>query len=419
MPRRHRLAIVCSHPIQYLAPWFVQLAQSPRLDVTVLYGSLEGQVQAAQDRDFGRALTWDVDLLSGYRYVELHSHANKPGLDRFWGVLSFDLVQHLRRDRFDAVLILGWNYALYPLALSTAVAHRLPVILRGDSVRYRDADENEATLRGLARLQLLSKQQILRRYVGLCAATLAVSTGNRRLLTHYGVPDDKIFSAPYAVDHARFRLPTVERDALRRTLRQQLGALGDRPVLLFCGKFSEVKAPQLLLSAYRRLRQSGIDASLWLCGDGALRDSLVQDVARGAIPDVQFLGFRNQRELPGLYAAADVLVVPSQREAFAMVVPEAMHAGLPVIASDRVGCVEDLVIPEQTGLVFPTGDEDSLLRCLSSLCAGESGKLRREKLGQAANQNMATWTYAETTQGLLAALDAIYIDRAQRKPWFG
>jgi len=131
------------------------------------------------------------------------------------------------------------------------------------------------------------------------------------------------------------------------------------------------------------------------------------------------LGFRNQRELPGLYAAADVLVVPSQREAFAMVVPEAMHAGLPVIASDRVGCVEDLVIPEQTGLVFPAGDEDSLLRCLSSLCAGESGKLRREKLGQAANQNMATWTYAETTQGLLAALDAIYIDRAQRKPWFG
>ncbi|HNF99365.1 MAG TPA: hypothetical protein PK493_18850, partial [Pseudomonadota bacterium] len=199
MPRRHRLAIVCSHPIQYLAPWFVQLAQSPRLDVTVLYGSLEGQVQAAQDRDFGRALTWDVDLLSGYRYVELHSHANKPGLDRFWGVLSFDLVQHLRRDRFDAVLILGWNYALYPLALSTAVAHRLPVILRGDSVRYRDADENEATLRGLARLQLLSKQQILRRYVGFCAAALAVSTGNRRLLTHYRVPDDKIFFAPYAV----------------------------------------------------------------------------------------------------------------------------------------------------------------------------------------------------------------------------
>ena len=109
-----------------------------------------------------------------------------------------------------------------------------------------------------------------------------------------------------------FVCPPSRRDACGAPCGSNWG-FGDRPVLLFCGKFSEVKAPQLLLSAYRRLRQSGIDASLWLCGDGALRDSLVQDVARGAIPDVRVLGFRNQRELPGLYAAADVLVVPSQR----------------------------------------------------------------------------------------------------------
>lgn len=419
MPRRHRLAIVCSHPIQYLAPWFVQLAQSPRLDVTVLYGSLAGQTRASQDRDFGRALTWDVDLLSGYRSVELASHTTAPGLDRFFGVLSFDLARLLRREQFDAVMILGWNYALYPIALATARAHGLPVILRGDSVRYRESDDEDAVLRGPRRLRLLAKEAVLRAYLGACAATLAVSTGNRRLLTHYGVPDDKIFFAPYAVDHTRFRLPQAERDSLRTSLRQQLGVLDDRPVLLFCGKLSPVKEPALLLSAYRRLRQAGLVAALWLCGDGALRDELTAEVTRRAIPDVTFLGFRNQRELPALYAASDVLVVPSQREAFAMVVPEAMHAGCPVVAADRVGCVEDLVWPDQTGLVFPTGDADALLHCLTQLCDGAAGNMRREKLGQSARERMATWTYEETTDGLLAALDAIYIDRAQRKPWFG
>ena len=424
MPRRHRLAIVCSHPIQYLAPWFVQLAQSPRLDVTVLYGSLEGQVQAAQDRDFGRALTWDVDLLSGYRYVELHSHANRPGLDRFWGVLSFDLVQHLRRDRFDAVLILGWNYALYPLALSTAVAHRLPVILRGDSVRYVDADDVDADSEGLARARLWLKTWTLRRYIGQCAATLAVSSGNARLLRHYGVPDDKIFFAPYAVDSERFRLTDSKYCESRRKVRAELGISDEVPLLLFCGKLSAVKAPSLLLSAYARLRASGLRASLAFCGDGALRAALQARVEREAISDVHFLGFRNQAELPSLYAAADALVIPSVREAFAMVVPEAMLAGLPVVASDRVGCVEDLVRDGETGLCFPSGNEDRLLACLTMLCDPQRGLALRRKLGDAARERMKSWTYVQTTEGLLAALEAIDrrrygAVRAQRKPWLG
>src|SRR3569832_1717207 len=38
----YRIAIVCSHPIQYLAPWFADLAQHPRLDLTVYYGHDHG-----------------------------------------------------------------------------------------------------------------------------------------------------------------------------------------------------------------------------------------------------------------------------------------------------------------------------------------------------------------------------------------
>ena len=210
MPPRHRVAIVCSHPIQYLSPWFAQLSQEPRLDVTVLYGSLLGQRQAAQDRDFGQAVRWDIDLLAGHRFVELQSHSPAPGLDRFAGVASLQVFRLLRRAQFDAVMILGWNYALYPLALLAARAAGLPVILRGDSVRYLDAEACESKARGLAKLRLRAKTGLLRRYVGACAAALAVSTGNRRLLRHYGVPESRIFAAPYAVDAQRFRLPESE-----------------------------------------------------------------------------------------------------------------------------------------------------------------------------------------------------------------
>ena len=90
-----------------------------------------------------------------------------------------------------------------------------------------------------------------------------------------------------------------------------------------------------------------------------------------------------------------------------------------MIASDRVGCVEDLVIPEQTGLVFPTGDEDSLLlRCLSSLWLGN----RESYAGKNwVGRRFKTWRRGRMPETTRAALrrSTIYIDRAQRKPWFG
>jgi glycosyltransferase involved in cell wall biosynthesis len=80
------------------------------------------------------------------------------------------------------------------------------------------------------------------------------------------------------------------------------------------------------------------------------------------------LGFRNQSELPAIYAAADVLVLPSDRqETWGLVINEAMAAGLPVIASDAVGCVPDLITPGVTGDRFPTGDVDALAAALRAL----------------------------------------------------
>lgn len=404
MSRPWRVAFVCSHPIQYLAPWFAQVAREPSVEVTVLYGTLSGQTRAADDRDFGQKVRWDVDLLSGYRYVELASHTPWPGLDRFWGVLSGEAVRHFLSERFDAVVILGWNYALYPVALAAARFARIPVILRGDSVRYADADETEARLSPKDRLSARAKRAVLARYVSLCHAGLAVSTGNRRLLLHAGMPAERIFFAPYAVEDRRFRLPDAELAQKRHDVRAALGCTGDKPVVLFCGKLSPVKAPELLLSAFARLRQTGYDAALWFCGDGELRESLVREVARRSIPDVSFLGFRNQTELPGLYAASDLMCVPSHRETFAMVVPEAMHAGRPAVVSDRVGCAEDLVWPGKTGLRFPAGNADALCACLSVLCDPTDGPARRQAMGEAARACMEHFTYKETTQGLLSAL---------------
>ncbi len=405
--RRYRVAMVCSHAIQYLVPWFVHASGHPRLDLTVLLGDEHG-LRAGHDPGFDRAFRWDVDLETGYRRVVLPNQALRPGVGRFWGVASLAVFGELTAARYDAVVIQGWNYALYPLALLAARRAGLPVLMRAESACL-PGEVPAATPRQRA------KDAVLRRYLGACAGALAVSSGNRRLLLHYGMPPERVFSSPYAVDGERFRRSPEQRLAAQAALRARLGLQAGAPVvaalpppiLLYCGKLVPVKEPQLLLAAFAALRRGGTPAILVVVGDGPLRGELQTWTRAHAVPDVHFLGFKNQSELPDLYAAADALVLPSARETFGVVVVEALHAGLPVIASDGVGCAEDLVLGEQTGLQFPRGDLAALTRCLEALCAGETGRVRRQQLAVGARARAASWTYAESTAGLVEALDAI------------
>jgi glycosyltransferase involved in cell wall biosynthesis len=83
---------------------------------------------------------------------------------------------------------------------------------------------------------------------------------------------------------------------------------------------------------------------------------------------VCFAGFKNQSELPGCYAAADVLVLPSDGgETWGLVVNEAMACGLPAIVSDAVGCAPDLIEEGKTGWTFPLGDTEALAERLMAL----------------------------------------------------
>ncbi|HET6610652.1 MAG TPA: glycosyltransferase, partial [Kofleriaceae bacterium] len=72
---------------------------------------------------------------------------------------------------------------------------------------------------------------------------------------------------------------------------------------------------------------------------------------------IHILGARS--DVPQILAAADALILPSVREGLPLVIPEAMAAGLPVIAS-AVGGIPDVVIDGETGFLVPSGDEAAL-----------------------------------------------------------
>jgi glycosyltransferase involved in cell wall biosynthesis len=213
---------------------------------------------------------------------------------------------------------------------------------------------------------------------------------------------DNVFEAPQAVSAEEFGKEISP--ALRAHARVQAGAPAEGGFLaLFVGRLEKEKGVRVLLDAWRRA-QLGDAAVLALAGDGPLRSEVA-----GAPQDVQALGFVPRDHLPALYAAADVLVLPSiQTETFlepwGLVVNEAMHQGTPVITSDAVGAQRGgLVRDGRNGLVAPAGDAEALAARLRTLAQNPQ---LCEALGVAARQDVARFTYAAWVNGMRQALAA-------------
>jgi glycosyltransferase involved in cell wall biosynthesis len=169
-------------------------------------------------------------------------------------------------------------------------------------------------------------------------------------------------------------LPDAVAPAERAAARRALGLGESEFVALYLGQLEERKRPLTAARAVQRL-DAGV---LLVAGDGPQRAALerIED------PRVRVLGFRDDPER--LLAAADVLVLPSEREGLSLAVLEAMGRGVPAVVSDGVGNPEAV---GDAGVVVPVGDEGALAAALARLAAEP---VERARLGAAGRERVAT-----------------------------
>lgn len=133
------------------------------------------------------------------------------------------------------------------------------------------------------------------------------------------------------------------------------------PYFLFTGRLAPEKNVDGLIRAYTAYRTRGGQWPLVLVGAGPDEHRLRQMAAASEFGrDIVFTGLKFGRDLAACYAEAGCFVLPSTREPWGLVVNEAMASGLPVIVSDRCGCVEDLVVPGENGYRFNPAAEGDL-----------------------------------------------------------
>jgi glycosyltransferase involved in cell wall biosynthesis len=138
-----------------------------------------------------------------------------------------------------------------------------------------------------------------------------------------------------------------------------------------------------------------------MAGSGELEEKLRAFCAEHALDNVVFTDFVNQSELPGLYAASDVFVLPAENEPWGLAVNEAMCARLPVVVSREVGCVADLVRDGVNGFTPAAGDVAGLTFALQRLI---EDKGLRERQGQESLARILQWGYPQCLEGIRSAL---------------
>jgi glycosyltransferase involved in cell wall biosynthesis len=365
--RLPRVLVVSEIPTPYRLPQFALLAASDAIDLRVVF---------LARAEAGRPWELDEQLAAvPHRILKGRQRQLRLSGDTFVYHVNPGIIGALREERPDVVVVAGYAVFAEQAAIAWCRLTGTPYVLHSESHL------------GKSRASWVSqlKRRVLPQIVGRSAAGLAAGTAARAYLTHYGLPPDRIRIFPNTIDVERWRARAVDIRAQRDSVLEARGLPGR--FHLYAGRLTEGKGVLELAAARRAI---GTEAPpLVVAGDGPLARVL------GDAPGTIMLGFQNESELAELFALADVTIVPSRAETWGVTVNESLASGTPVVASEAVGAVDDLVDEGVNGRVFPALDSAALAAVLrQSLPRFEPG-----------TGPIAAWTYAFGAEQFLEAVE--------------
>jgi 1,2-diacylglycerol 3-alpha-glucosyltransferase len=352
--------------------------------------------------------SWANKLESAFERITLYP--KKVGRTR-------DLTERVSRAlhdvRADAVAIPGWSDDAAFAALSCCSRDGTPAILMSESTA---ADELRSPLR----------EAIKRRVVSLSATALVGGKRHVDYLVALGMPRERIYTGYDVVDNGYFARSAKEIRSRKEELRRSYAL----PENYFLGsaRFIEKKNLGRLLRAYaeyRKQAEAGVQRSevrsqrseVWdlvLLGDGPLREPLNSQLSALNLHNhVHLPGFKQYDELPVYYGLAKAFVHASTTEQWGLVVNEAMASGLPVIISNRCGCVPELVREGVNGFTFNPYNIEELTSRLLAMSSMPHEELA--KFGEASSTIVAKYDVDRFATGLKNAAE-LAINLPRKKP---
>ena len=417
-----------AHVTRSLARELVELGWK----VTIVCGSLRIPGRPGDAQEFFAGLdVYPVDYTASLNTEDplradppMHpSYEDRPAApDRVFARVDHETYEHLVEAWMRALRSAGAAQAdilhlnhLTPLnEAATRLAPHVPVVghLHGTELLMLEAIEQGPPI-NWEYAEAWAKR--MRRWASTCQRLIMVSeTQLKRMMRVLPIDPECCVLIPNGFDPRHFDRQEIDRRALWRQLLvehplgwhphgepgsvtympEELSSFAEGPVLLYVGRFTAVKRIGLLISAYARARASfHKPAPLVLVGGfpGEWEDEHpLETIERTGTRDVFLAGWHGHEELPDIFAASDVIILPSVREQFGQVLVEGMACGLPAIAVNAYG-PSKIVTHGQTGWLVPPDDERALIDALVQAVNNDAERLRRGTAAYTAVRGRYSW----------------------------
>lgn len=305
----------------------------------------------------------------------------------------YKLHKKLTQEDYSLIHIAGWANLACLYALFLGKIKKIPVAIESDTPLNKNKTIWKKVIKNMCYPMLFKLPSIF----------LPGGTRQSKYFQHYGVDVNKLVltNMTIDVDHIQRAILHIK-DEERIALRNNLGALPGNIVFLYVGRFLELKGIKELIEAFKALQASHI--KLWLVGSGGL-ENYIRHAAQ-TDENIRYIGRESGNRLIQIYYAADVFVLPSNAESWGLVVNEAMATENALIVSENVGCVDDLIIHEKTGLLVPAKNIMALTKAMERLIANP---LERERLSREAKKHISSWTLANEAKNVIHAWQRVLV----------
>lgn len=298
----------------------------------------------------------------------------------------------LEDHRPRAVMNIGYDEIPNFEAMRWARRRRVPVYLWADSNIYGDLTRGTKRL-----LKNVYVPWVCSKFTGV----MVCGRAGEAYFEKYGVARQRMFRVPYEPDYRLVQDMTPER---AQALCREAGLEPEpsRRRLVCCCRLIDVKRVDLVIAAFAACAKLEPAWDLVIVGDGPLMGDLKKQATDlGLSERVKFLGFQDQEHVTGIYRSSHALVLASDYEPWALVVNEAVAAGLAIVASDRVGAALELVDDGVNGRIVKAGDVQGLTAAVREVMNAH------ERMGQASLKVLERWRReADPVEGIRRALSA-------------
>lgn len=249
---------------------------------------------------------------------------------------------------FDLLHLHVWNPASCRWAFFAAGSGKIPIVV---------TEHDPFVLRGI-------KGWLKNKLTGGIRAIIAISEASKKII----VEQNPLLAGKITVVHNGIDIKEWQEQAKIESRneykRAVFGALPNEKIILCVAELNKRKGQKYLIESAKILADSGmLNFKIVFVGDGPER-KYYEKLSAPLGNKVLFLG--RKKEIAKLMTAADIFVLPSEREAFGLVLLEAGVAGLPIIASN-VGGIPEIIDDGKTGILVPSESPQALAEAINKL----------------------------------------------------